>query len=63
MAPPRPPSETLSSTFCFFSMFQLSQQAHYDFGLRSVKTVLLLAGELRRQDPSANEESLLIRAI
>ncbi|KFH06334.1 ATPase family associated with various cellular activities (AAA) domain-containing protein, partial [Toxoplasma gondii MAS] len=44
-------------------MFQLSQQAHYDFGLRSVKTVLLLAGELRRQDPSANEESLLIRAI
>ncbi|KEP65299.1 UNVERIFIED_CONTAM: ATPase family associated with various cellular activities (AAA) domain-containing protein [Hammondia hammondi] len=42
---------------------QLSQQAHYDFGLRSVKTVLLLAGELRRQDPSANEESLLIRAI
>ncbi|CBZ51589.1 Dynein heavy chain family protein, related [Neospora caninum Liverpool] len=42
---------------------QLSQQKHYDFGLRSVKTVLLLAGDLRRQDPEASEENLLLRAI
>ncbi|PHJ14689.1 atpase family associated with various cellular activities domain-containing protein, partial [Cystoisospora suis] len=39
------------------------QQQHYDFGLRSVKTVLLLAGELRRQSPHLSEEHLLIKAI
>ena len=27
---------------------QLSQQNHYDFGLRAIKTVLQVAGEMRR---------------
>ncbi|PFH34693.1 ATPase family associated with various cellular activities (AAA) domain-containing protein [Besnoitia besnoiti] len=59
-------AKTLAETFIKFYRIcseQLSQQQHYDFGLRSVKAVLVLAGELRRQDPTASEERLLLQAI
>eukprot|EP01138_Halocafeteria_seosinensis_P006356 gb/GECG01006497.1/.p1 GENE.gb/GECG01006497.1/~~gb/GECG01006497.1/.p1 ORF type:complete len:3153 (+),score=416.35 gb/GECG01006497.1/:1-9459(+) len=42
---------------------QLSQQKHYDFGMRAVKAVLVMAGALKRASPELNEDVVLIRAM
>ncbi|KAG8512932.1 Dynein heavy chain 6, axonemal [Galemys pyrenaicus] len=42
---------------------QLSQQDHYDFGMRAVKSVLVMAGSLKREHPDLNEDVVLIRAL
>lgn len=42
---------------------QLSQQDHYDFGMRAVKSVLVMAGSLKRANPRLTEDALLIRAM
>jgi len=42
---------------------QLSQQDHYDFGLRAVKSVLVMAGSLKRANPQLVEDNVLIRAM
>lgn len=42
---------------------QLSQQKHYDFGMRAVKSVLEMAGKLKREMPDAPETDLLIKAL
>ncbi|XP_066905836.1 dynein axonemal heavy chain 6 isoform X2 [Halyomorpha halys] len=42
---------------------QLSQQDHYDFGMRAVKSVLVMAGSLKRQNPTVREDIVLIRAL
>jgi len=34
---------------------QLSRQYHYDFGLRALKAVLVMAGELKRGSPDLDE--------
>ena len=42
---------------------QLSQQDHYDFGMRAVKSVLVMAGALKRASPDVHEDITLIRAL
>src|SRR4051812_10365604 len=42
---------------------QLSKQDHYDFTLRSVKSVLVTAGALKRSDTEMPEDLLLLRAL
>lgn len=42
---------------------QLSKQDHYDFGMRAVKSILVMAGALKRQHPNENEDIVLIRAM
>ncbi|XP_055083623.1 dynein axonemal heavy chain 11 isoform X2 [Periophthalmus magnuspinnatus] len=41
----------------------LSKQDHYDWGLRAVKSVLVVAGTLKRRDSSRPEEQVLMRAL
>nr|KAI8726196.1 hypothetical protein BgiMline_034663 [Biomphalaria glabrata] len=42
---------------------QLSQQDHYDFGMQAVKSVLVMTGSLKRQNPDKPEDVVLIRAL
>ncbi|XP_050078309.1 dynein axonemal heavy chain 6 [Anopheles maculipalpis] len=42
---------------------QLSQQDHYDFGMRAVKSVLVMAGALKRASPDQREDVTLISAL
>ncbi|KAF4798840.1 Dynein-1-alpha heavy chain, flagellar inner arm I1 complex [Turdus rufiventris] len=42
---------------------QLSKQHHYDFGLRALKSVLVMAGELKRGSADLSEDVVLMRAL
>ncbi len=42
---------------------QLSKQSHYDYGLRSIKGVLTMAGALKRKDSDGDEEIVIIEAL
>jgi len=42
---------------------QLSKQHHYDFGLRALKSVLVMAGSLKRGSPDLTEDIVLMRAL
>ena len=42
---------------------QLSKQSHYDFGLRALKSVLIMAGALKRESPELDEQLVLMRAL
>lgn len=41
----------------------LSKQAHYDWGLRAIKSVLVVAGGLKRAEPHIPESHILMRAL
>ncbi|XP_076627799.1 dynein axonemal heavy chain 1 [Colletes latitarsis] len=42
---------------------QLSTQDHYDFGMRAVKTVIAVAGNLKREQRDLNEQQICLRAL
>ncbi|CAG9772692.1 unnamed protein product [Ceutorhynchus assimilis] len=42
---------------------QLSSQDHYDFGMRAVKTVISVAGNLKRENPNMDERQICLRAL
>ena len=48
-----------------YSLLQelLSKQSHYDWGLRAVKSVLVVAGAFKRAEPELDEQELLMRAL
>jgi dynein heavy chain len=41
----------------------LSKQMHYDWGLRAIKSVLVVAGGFKRGEPDVEELALLMRAL
>ncbi|KAH9600450.1 Dynein heavy chain AAA lid domain [Trypanosoma melophagium] len=41
---------------------QLSPQDHYDFGMRALKSILVMAGDLKRSQPDVEEDLTLIVA-
>ena len=41
----------------------LSPQIHYDWGLRAIKSVLVIGGKLLRASPDLDEECVLMRAL
>lgn len=41
----------------------LSKQLHYDWGLRAIKSVLVVAGGFKRAEPNIAEAALLMRAL
>lgn len=41
----------------------LSKQDHYDWGLRAIKSVLVVAGKLKRDDKDRPEDQVLMRAL
>ncbi|XP_069339362.1 dynein axonemal heavy chain 9 [Eulemur rufifrons] len=52
----------------FITLYQLckellSKQDHYDWGLRAIKSVLVVAGSLKRGDPGRPEDQVLMRSL
>jgi dynein heavy chain len=41
----------------------LSKQLHYDWGLRAIKSVLVVAGGFKRAEPEVSEFAILMRAL
>ena len=41
----------------------LSRAAHYDWGLRAIKSVLVVAGTFKRQMPELSEQAILMKAL
>ncbi len=54
-----------SKFFCLYALLKalLSAQLHYDWGLRAIKSVLVVAGGFKRAEPQLAEDALLMRAL
>ena len=44
-------------------LYNCLRQDHYDWGLRAIKSVLVVAGSLKRGDRNRPEEQVLMRAL
>jgi dynein heavy chain len=51
------------TTLYFLCRDLLSKAAHYDWGLRAIKSVLVVAGGMKRAEPSLLEQAVLLRAL
>lgn len=51
------------TTLYFLCRDLLSKAAHYDWGLRAIKSVLVVAGAFKRAEPELPEQDLLMRAL
>lgn len=51
------PHQSAMVILCFLT------QDHYDWGLRAIKSVLVVAGSLKRGDPGSAEDQVLMRAL
>ena len=51
------------SAVYLISLLMFFRQDHYDFGMRALKSVLVMAGALKRQNPDKDEDVVLIRAL
>ena len=51
------------NTLYELSLSLLSKQPHYDWGLRAVKSVLRVAGGMKRANPTMSEDQVLMRAL
>lgn len=51
------------TTLYFLCRDLLSKAAHYDWGLRAIKSVLNVAGAMKRDEPDLPESAILLRAL
>jgi len=51
------------TTLYFLCKDLLSKQDHYDWGLRAIKSVLVVAGGFKRAEPTLDEQAILMRAL
>jgi len=51
------------TTLYFLCRDLLSKAAHYDWGLRAIKSVLVVAGSFKRAEPTQSELAILLRAL
>jgi dynein heavy chain len=51
------------TTLYFLCKDLLSKAAHYDWGLRAIKSVLVVAGKFKRAEPELPEADILLRAL
>jgi dynein heavy chain len=51
------------TTLYFLCKDLLSAQKHYDWGLRAIKSVLVVAGVFKRAEPDVIEDAILMRAL